>query len=517
MTTTAIYETHCNTDDVTFDQYFVDESQEDLSSTKCEPINIDKWADGYIALPTCLRGIQVDHYVLNSAINYFPPVSLHISPNNSLELLDLSFTILVVNGIYFDEMSLSGLNKLCIVKLRHINIKRIHMLTLNRMDSLQDVDLSDNPFEQMTAKLLSLIVTKPLNVLKLNLSSCNLGELPSDFLRQFPRMKHLDLSYNKLSYLSLNLSWLISNDSLFIDLSSNQLSNVNSIFMDSMKLSEMHRPVTLKLDNNQCRCDCDNIAFLRWFQSTNSIIENKEILTCSFRGVNILPIISVDVTNLEFQCNEFTRNLYISICSMLGTISDKFITGVLLFKYRWHVRWYWYSAKCKMQRLFAKRGNLLLDDEQHYICYINYLGVTDEWIMRDMTPRIESWDIGDVFVYERNATSGTFIGDSEVDAINSSKTLLYVIGNDPAVGEVQTFFISLEFASIKRSRNIVIVYRDLVTLENIQRRMPLLKSLCRPDRKKPIKTIQLEANDMFWPELQEVLERAGKLNNAVVV
>ena len=258
-------ETQCDADDITFEQYFLDESQLGLSSTICEQGNVDKINQGYIALPSCLRGIQVDHFVLNSEINYFPPAGIRFSPNNSLELLDLSFTILMVDGINFNAISVSGLHKLRIVKLRHMNIKRIYMLTLNRMDSLQDIDLSDNRFEQMTAKQLSQMVTKPLKVLKLNLSSCNLGELPSDFLRQFPRVTYLDLSFNKLSYLSLNLSWLSSNDSLMIDLSSNQLSTINNTFLNSMQLLELHRVITLKLDNNQLRCDCDNIAFLEWF------------------------------------------------------------------------------------------------------------------------------------------------------------------------------------------------------------------------------------------------------------
>ena len=516
MILTPTRETQCDADDITFEQYFLDESQLGLSSTICEQGNVDKINQGYIVLPSCLRGIQVDHFVLNSEINYFPPVGVRFSPNNSLELLDLSFTILMVDGIYFNAISVSGLNKLRIVKLRHMNIKRIYMLTLNRMDSLQDIDLSDNRFEQMNAKQLSQMVTKPLNVLKLNLSSCNLGELPSDFLRQFPRVTYLDLSFNKLSYLSLNLSWLSSNDSLMIDLSSNQLSTINNTFVNSIQLIELHRLITLKLDNNQFRCDCDNIVFLEWFQSTISFIENKKSITCNFRGIDIVSVISVRISDLEFQCTEFTRILYISVGTVLGIMTLSFITGVLLFKYRWHVRWYWYSAKCKIQKLFAKRGYLLLEDERHYICYINYLGVTDEWIMRDMIPRIESWSLGDVFVYERNATAGTFIGDAIINAINSSKTLLYVIGNDPAVGEVQSFRTSLEFASIERSGSVVIIYRDLVTFEDLQRRMPLLKSLCRPDSKYPINLIQFEGNDMFWPEFHQVLERAGRLDNAVV-
>ena len=93
---------------------------------------------------------------------------------------------------------------------------------------------------------------------------------------------------------------------------------------------------------------------------------------------------------------------------------------------------------------------------------------------------------------------------------------MYVIGNDPEAGEVQSFRTSLEFASIERSGDIIIVYRDLVTFEDLQRRMPLLKSLSRPADKYSIKKIQFTANDMFWSELRQIFERAGRLNNAVI-
>ena len=390
MTSTPTRETLCKADDITFEKYFVDESQLGLSSKKCEQGDTDKVRQGYIVLPSCLRGIQVDHLVLNSEIDYFPPMSVRFSPNNSLELVDFSFTIPMVDGIYLNALSISGLHKLRILKLRHMNIKKICMHTLNQADNLQEVDLSDNHLEQMTGKQLSHIYTKPLNVFKLNLSSCNIAELSSDFLHQFPRVTHLDLSNNKLSCLTLNLSWLTSNDNLVFDLSSNQLSTINNIFVESTQQIELHRSITLKLDYNQFRCDCDNIAFLTWFQTTSCIIENKDSITCNFRGVDIVPIISVGILGLEFQCTEFKRILYISVSSVLGIMALSFITGVLLFKYRWHIRWYWYSAKCKMQRLLGKSGYLLLDDDRHYICYINYLGVSDEWIMRDMLPRIES-------------------------------------------------------------------------------------------------------------------------------
>ena len=79
------------------------------------------------------------------------------------------------------------------------------MVTLNHSENLNDVDLSENCLEDMTGKQLSHMFSKSLNILKLNLSYCGIFTLNSDFLCQFPQIKFLDLSDNKLLHLSLNL------------------------------------------------------------------------------------------------------------------------------------------------------------------------------------------------------------------------------------------------------------------------------------------------------------------------
>ena len=497
-------ETYCHSDDVTPDQYFVDETQFEFSSPICEPMYMNKdYHNVFFNVPLCLRGLQLDHFALNSEDNYIPPMNIRFSPNNSFELLDLSHSIVMVNGLKINAVSVSGLHKLRVLKLRHMNIHLVYMVTLHHADNLKVIDLSDNRLELMTAQQLSKIFTKPLTIHVFNLSACNIGELTSDFLHQFPRLTYLDLSYNKLSHLSLNLSWLIANDSLFIDLSFNQISTVVNSFVESIKFAEVIRPVTLNLNKNQFRCDCDTIAFIGWFQTTNVSIMSKEIITCNYRGFDTKFIISVDVTYLEFECSKFERILYISLSSVTGIAVISFITGVLLFKYRWHVRWHWFHYKSWIKRLFSNRYYMMLNVKPDFGCYINYLGVTDEWIMREFLPRIEGWDIGDAFVYARNGIGGEFVADLIMETINNSKILLYIIGNDSNAGEVQTFNISLKLSAIERLSDVIIVYKDLVTFEILQQRMPLLKSLCKPNRKYQLTVIQFEANDLFWPELQQ--------------
>ena len=274
MASSVTPEIHCdNIDDVTFDLYFVNEMDFVSNSTTCEQGLFDRHYR-YFVLPSCLRSIQFDHFVLNLELNYVPPFHLKFSPNNSLELIDLSYSMFLVDGYYLNGITVSGLHELRVLKLKHVNGRRLYMTNLHDLANLREIGVSENNLEEMTGKQLSAMFTSPLPIRKLDLSSCNIRELNADFLYQFPCITYLDLSRNKLSHLSLNLSWLTSNESITMDLSANQISTVDISFLGSIQQMKKHQPITLKLGDNRFRCDCDTVDFLRWFQMVSRSCSN---------------------------------------------------------------------------------------------------------------------------------------------------------------------------------------------------------------------------------------------------
>ena len=495
-------DTYCYSDDSEFNQYFIDESEFQIQPSACEHGNFDI-RHGYIKLPSCLRVFQLDHFqVSGNEQSNLPPIGINVASNNSLEVIDLSFSVFEIDGLFINGLSFSGLHKLRSLKFRHMNIKRFYMVTLNHADNLKDIDLSDNRFEKMTGEQVSNMFTKPLNIHSLNLSASDLVFMNPDFLRQFPRITLLDLSYNKLSQLSCNLSWLISNNSLTMDFSFNQISTLSDIFVESVKKMEQYRSITLHMTNNPFRCDCDTLAFLRWFQSTRITIAKKSSITCTYRGVDIAFLSTVDITNLEYQCTKFIRVLYISIGSVLSLTAVSLLLGVILFKYRWHIRWHWFRVK---RNMFRDKGlgheSPQMFTEHDFACFVNYFGVTGEWIMREIVTPIENFIVGDVFIYERNGLGGLSSSDAIMDTINNSKMLLYVAGNELNAGDQSSFFLSLQLAAVERLSDIIFVYKEVAVFELLQKKTSLL----RPNRKSPIKLIQYEANDMFWNEMQQYL------------
>ena len=485
----------CLADDISFDEYFIDEKQFHDQKPLC------KWeqSDDYFQKPSCLRAVQLD-FCANGMKNIAIASSIDIWPKNSIELLNFSYSVVSNKGSIADGVNLNGLDRLRILHMRHMNVIFFHKVTFNQAENMQDIDLSDNNLEQMTAEQLSDMFTKPLYIRKLNLSSCNIVALNSDFLSQFPRLIYLDLSYNKLRHLSLNLSWLTSFEYLTIDLSFNQISIVHNSFIESVQLVNQFRNVTLKMNDNQFRCDCDNIAFLRWFLNTNNNIENKDNIFCNYHGLDTEISNSLNVDNLEFQCTQYMRILYLSVSIVFGITTVGIVSGIMLFKYRWHIRWYWYQAKRRIQ---GNRGqvNLQFPNDYKFLCYVNYLGVTCEWVMQNIVTPIENLNNGDVFLFERNAVAGIYVLDAIMDGINSSRKLLYVIGNEQNVGEHQWFFFSLQLAAIERLKDIIVISIDVAALQNLQQRIPVL----RPSRTNSITHVQYETNDVFWPEISQQL------------
>ena len=171
-----------------------------------------------------------------------------------------------------------------------------------------------------------------------------------------------------------------------------------------------------------------------------------------------------------------------------------------LFKYRWHIRWYWFRVKRRM--LQSSSDEILLPSTEHnFVCYVNYFGVTFEWIRREMITPLENYNIEAVFIYERNAMLEAPEENNVMDSINSSKKLLYVVGNERHVRE-KLFIFLLQIAMVERLEDIIIIYKEISAFESLQQEVPLP----RPNKRNAVRHIQYEANEIFWPEIQQHLK-----------
>ena len=454
----------------------------------------------------CVRIFQVQYMTVNSFANGVTNWIVLLNHDNRLEHIDLSYSSVSPRGWSMTNITVLGLNKLEKLILRGANINKIFNINLTDAHSLTIVDLSQNPLETMSDEEFSLMFSQKITARNLNFSSCIINHLPQKFLWQFPYITVLDLSNNKLKDMNFDLSSLNHGDNLTLNLSRNYLTSLNDSFIQNIESENQKRIITLLLFNNTFRCDCDRISFVRWFLRTNVTIEDKETVSCSYRGGVQIKIKDVDVRHLEIQCTVFL--IAFATALPIGLIT--LVIWILCFRFCWHLRWYWYQMK--QQLLCLNYGKVTPQNKKKYACYVNYFGVDDQWIMEKLIMHIEDWDIGDVCVFGRDAIPGIPIFDNIMEAINQSEKLLYIIGRVPDTGEVEWFHASLRCSTIERLEDIYIIYKDLVPFLDLLHKVPILKSLLKPKKNSPIKVIQLEANDMFLPELKQCLAQNEKDN-----
>ena len=452
-----------------------------------------------IVVPYCLKTLNLDHFVyyrwMDDKKNYMISVC-----NNSLEEIIASNVIMGRNGWSFNNLTLIGLHKLRKLDLHSSGLKYFKQINFVNCDRLEYLDVSKNFLVDVNIHILSEWFGYSLPALKLlNFTHCYLEEVPSTFLLKFPNLRILDLSFNRLKNFSLDLSNARNN--LTINITKNYLKSFSDEFMQSLDNYNNRFGITLLLNDNGFECTCHTLSFLRWFQTTNVRIVDKEAITCF---PNHFSINEFDVESLTYQCDEFRRNLYLSIgiaSSLAGLTS---IVLFVMFKYRWHLRWYIFLIK---QRYNKRKINPTSSQNRDiifpYTCFISQLGVDMVWIKEEIMVKIEStWLLGHVYVLDRDSVGGEDMSEVILDAIQQSSKLVFIVGSALSPrSDIFWFEFALSMSNVWRRKDIVIVLKDSVYYENMQ--CKLLRSFCHP--KCSVKKVQLVGNKKFDDEFKQVL------------
>ena len=520
MITSPTKDTHCDEDNISFNDYFVDETLfSNVTDCIGRPTSKSKRQNimllsRQIALPPCLRGVQFNHFYRTESRQ--PPFKIDFSPGNILELVNFSDTILNPDGLILDTIQINGLNKLRVIALQHTLLSRVHMITIGA-NSLEQLDLSKNRFDQMTKAQFSNMFTRPMKKLQvLNLSSSNIYELPSNFFWQFPRLSSLDVSFNKISQLTLDLSLLNSTNIFSINVTSNQLSSLNDNFTITLDFLASYRPVTIVLSNNQFQCNCNTLSFMHWFQTTSVNIDNKTNIQCTYdnNGKSILlSISSISISEMRDNCFAKLKIMYISLSMVLTVIVISFFVGLSLYKQRYRLRWYWYNNKKKICGSITEN---LTEENSHwqYSAYVNYWRVGGRWVMEEIVKRIEDLGRENVVVRGRDSNGGENIADFIMEAIINSKKLIYVIGDDVKLGEERDWFeFSFYMALEQRKNNLsdfVFVIKNDINYDEVSG--TLLRVLCQPDSS-VVMRIECYNNNQYWiNDLKSIFNNGSSYN-----
>ena len=118
-----------------------------------------------------------------------------------------------------------------------------------------------------------------------NISGCNLEHIPANTFQHLLRMEILDLSFNRLSFLSLNLSGNGKLKRLYVN--DNALSGIAFDTVD--QLNKRGDELKLRIGANRLYC-CnmiqDGVSFVLWMKTTSCVVEDK--VTCLQNEGNVV-------------------------------------------------------------------------------------------------------------------------------------------------------------------------------------------------------------------------------------
>lgn len=522
--------TLCTDDDVSIDEYFIDERQyavyRDANSvndsnsvlgnrTSVMPrqlLDNSESSSNVNSISPRTRVIVADHVTMNFGELLLSKVH-QFDPGNMIEVIDLSWSNLAARGLRFVNFFVGGLKKLRVAILNNMNLRICANFTLGDAVDLDYLDLSNNPLEDMTAEDFSNAISGTTYAKSVNLSSCNIQELPFDFLKQTPTLKYLDLSGNSFSNLSIDIS-LTTAPSIGLNVSNNNLISLSDHFIQI--LNRQTRPVTLNIDDNPLRCDCDTLHFVRWFLSTTVTIENKHSVVCNYRGITMRNMTDVNVlADLESECAPLSFRITIATTTSVGGVCIlALIIGAVAIRYRWHIRYKWHRMKkrCRKEEIQSKKRSL-----KRFACLINYTAVDWQWIDRELVVNVERCcGANSTLICQRDAQPGYDVFDFLEDAIDQCRRLVYVVGTEKRVEDDMFLFEwSLIIACDKRlysMADVIVVFKDDVPFDSLDKSR--LKYLSKPGCKSGARVLRFHGNDMFWRELQDALDTKLTLSDS---
>uniref|UniRef100_A0A8C3VKJ9 CD180 antigen n=1 Tax=Catagonus wagneri TaxID=51154 RepID=A0A8C3VKJ9_9CETA len=235
-----------------------------------------------------------------------------------LELLDLAFTHLRVKAL---QSPFQNLHLLQVLNLSRCLLDTSNQHLLAGLPDLRHLNLHGNHFQGGSISKTNLL--QPVGSLEiLILSSCDLLSIDQQAFHNLGKMRHIDLSHNRLTGDSIeSLSHL---KGLSVNLAAN---NIRIIPLHL--LPTLSQQSTINLSHNPLDCTCSNIHFLTWYKENLHKLEGLEETTCA----NPPLLRGVKLSDVELSCRITAVGIFFLIVFVFLLII------LLIFAVKFLLRW----------------------------------------------------------------------------------------------------------------------------------------------------------------------------------
>lgn len=263
------------------------------------------------------------------------------------------------------------------------------------------------------------MLNKTPNLQELNITSCELRTMPVYIFGNMTKLQKLDLSHNHIS------SW--SGARVFGKLSSLKTlrlsHNYINVFNDtSFPVTLIMNITSINLARNPYFCSCKTFWFRNWIQKMirtrpNLFERYPEDYICinppELDGTRLSDYLPSDS-----DCHPYDTGSLKLICTSLSLVGIFSVVIVsLLYKGRWHIRYWIYLYRAKKHGYVSVRS----DDSFLYTGFVVYCDQDRHWVHSKLLDVVEVSNGLKLCIHHRDFVVGKLIVDNIADCIAASK------------------------------------------------------------------------------------------------
>ncbi|XP_052804613.1 toll-like receptor 4 [Mya arenaria] len=312
----------------------------------------------------------------------------------------------------------TAINKITKKELRYFqNVTSLRKLILssNRWTSLDEDAVQYLPNTIQYLDNLSLLK-------ELDLSFNRIRYLPSDIFKGLTGLEILKLNNNQMKTFLVDLRMMTS--LIILLMNNNNLRYISELQMKQIDKIIQSKSLLINLANNNFKCNCTDIEFVRWIQRRNVNLVDGETYICTYIDETTKNLTGNSlVHDLEKECASYT--LILVVASILLTAFLSILTGGIIYRYRWDLRYLYYSSK------FRLKGYMPVDTDEdrfRYDVFVSYSDQERNFVIVDLLHELEeSRSSLKLCIHERDFFLGGMVTENIVYAINNSRMTLVLL------------------------------------------------------------------------------------------
>ncbi|XP_048770332.2 toll-like receptor 4 [Ostrea edulis] len=290
---------------------------------------------------------------------------------------------------------------------------------------VKHLNISHNDLSQDLEKDTEGQLFKHLESLEiLDLSFNKISSLPNPLLENLKRMKYINVSNNRLSDWNVSVSGM-SNLTL-LDLSQNKLTRLNENARTDIERVFEHSNLSIDLSDNVLQCSCKNEEFLTWINENKQHFINIDNYICSPPNDRFsFKTLKKSVILLSKSCKSYL-GWYVG-CAVALALFCSFVTGRLLVKNKWKIRYIVYKSKQKFG--WVKQPRIQKSNSVHYEhdAFLSYSGCALMFVLNEVIPRLEGNRNMKLIIRDRDYLPGFPKTDNIMYSLQESRKTVCIV------------------------------------------------------------------------------------------